>query len=414
MKKFSTDLQLGVLFTSHLAILFTGMGLFPILPVYAQRFGASPSAVGAYLAFTYASITLGTMLPGWLAGRVARKPLFLVAGLAGLPALVGMGYVTALWQLFLLTGEVWFTAGVGITLVQTLTGLMSQAENRSRSFGLQSLASPLAALLGGATVGWMVDAHGFRNTFVVLALVWFLWPLLSGVLLRDPSYTVSSGKARVALSPGQPESAKTRASYPLVMVGVLLAALAISAGRLGLSMTMNAQHYKTAEISSTTVVSGLMVLPLLMVMRISVKRLGSRFFLFAGFAAAVVGIGIVIFASRLQHFWVAAVLLLAAQSINRSMSYAFAAEILSPAEMSKKLPWAGTSNWAASIAGFASIGPGMLLLGNHLFFTVIALLPLLAMALIGYAAPRETHYSSQRSIDSNMDLQVRIDPKNGC
>jgi hypothetical protein len=275
---------------------------------------------------------------------------------------------------------------------------MSHAENRSKSFGLQSLASPLAALLGGATVGWMVDAHGFRSTFVVLALVWLMWPLLSGFLLRDQSPAVSSGQGGAALSPGQPEPAKTRVSYPLVMVGVLLAALAISAGRLGLSMTMDAQHYKPAEISSTTVVAGLMVLPLLIVMRSSVRQLGSRFFLFAGFMASIAGIGIVIFASRLQHFWVAAVLLLAAQSINRSMSYAFAAEILSPAEMSKKLPWAGTANWAASIAGFASIGPGMLLLGNQLFFSVIALLPLLAMALISYAAPRETHHSSPNAM----------------
>ena len=398
MKKYRNHLQLGVLFASHLAILFTGMGLFPILPVYAQRFGASPSAVGAYLAFTYASITVGTMVPGWLAGRVARKPLFLAAGLAGLPALVGMGRVTALWQLFLLTGLVWFTAGVGITLVQIFTGLISPAENRSRSFGLQSLASPLAALLGGATVGWMVDAHGFRSMFVVLGLVWLMWPLLSSLLLQDQPPAIPSGAARAALSSGQPKLAKTSASYPLVMVGILLAALAISAGRLGLSLTMNAQHYKTAEISSTTVVAGLMVLPLLMVMRTSVRRLGSRFFLFAGYMASIAGIGMVIFASRLQLFWVAAVLLLAAQSINRSMSYAFAAEILSPAEMSKKLPWAGTANWAASIAGFASIGPGMLLLGNHLFFSVIALLPLFAMVLIGYAAPREKHYSSPNAM----------------
>ena len=43
------------------------------------------------------------------------------AGLLGIPALVLMGHVTAMWQLIALTGIVWFTGGIGLSLVSGRT-----------------------------------------------------------------------------------------------------------------------------------------------------------------------------------------------------------------------------------------------------------------------------------------------------
>src|SRR5512135_340585 len=47
--------QLLYLFVSSFIILFVGMGLFPVLPVYAAEFGASRTVIGIYYALMYAA-----------------------------------------------------------------------------------------------------------------------------------------------------------------------------------------------------------------------------------------------------------------------------------------------------------------------------------------------------------------------
>ena len=114
------------LFLCNFAILFVGFGVFPLLPVYAARFGATPTLIGFYLAATYLAITLGTLLTGWLSGRVPRKVVFVTAGVLGVLALFLMGQATTFWQVVLLTGVVWFTGGIGLSLVSVFIGLHAE------------------------------------------------------------------------------------------------------------------------------------------------------------------------------------------------------------------------------------------------------------------------------------------------
>src|SRR5574337_1132342 len=54
--------QLLYLFASSFIILFVGMGLFPVLPVYATEFGASRPVIGIYYALMFAANAVGAML----------------------------------------------------------------------------------------------------------------------------------------------------------------------------------------------------------------------------------------------------------------------------------------------------------------------------------------------------------------
>jgi MFS family permease len=87
--------QLFFLFFCNFVTWFVGMGLLPVLPLYASQFGASPTMVGFYLAFTYLSITVGTILAGRLAGKVGAKSVFIGGGIIGIPTL-GMLWIT--WE----------------------------------------------------------------------------------------------------------------------------------------------------------------------------------------------------------------------------------------------------------------------------------------------------------------------------
>ena len=77
------DAQLLYLFASSFIILFVGMGLFPVLPVYAAEFGATRTVIGLYYALMYAANAAGAMLTNRLAARLTHKGLFVAVGALG-------------------------------------------------------------------------------------------------------------------------------------------------------------------------------------------------------------------------------------------------------------------------------------------------------------------------------------------
>ena len=58
--------QVANLFLCSFIILFVGMGLSPLLPIYAAQFGATPTVAGFYLAVVYIANAIGSMLTSWL------------------------------------------------------------------------------------------------------------------------------------------------------------------------------------------------------------------------------------------------------------------------------------------------------------------------------------------------------------
>ena len=84
------------------ALDMVGFGIMlPVLPLYAEEFGASPAVAAAVLAVFSAAQMVAAPLWGRLSDRVGRKPV-LVAALVGssLGSLV-TGLAGALWVLFL-------------------------------------------------------------------------------------------------------------------------------------------------------------------------------------------------------------------------------------------------------------------------------------------------------------------------
>src|SRR5512139_1082094 len=181
------DGQLLYLFASSFIILFVGMGLFPVLPVYATEFGATRTVIGLYYALMYAANAAGSMLTNRLAARLTHKGLFVAVGALGIPALLLLGQASALWQVVGLTTIVWFCGGVGLALVTVFTGQQSGSKSRGKSFSLMFLAFPLGALFGGILVGRLVTAAGYHAMFVVLGAVWAILPVIGIFKLKIAS-----------------------------------------------------------------------------------------------------------------------------------------------------------------------------------------------------------------------------------
>jgi MFS family permease len=396
--------QLAALFLCNIAILFVGFGVFPLLPVYASRFGAAPSMIGVYLALVYIAISLGTMLPGWLSGRISPKLVFVTAGCLGVPALVLLGHAVAFWQVVALTAIVWFTGGIGIALVGVFTGRFAGKDQRGKWFGLIGLTTPLGAVIGGASVAWLVQRQDYSVMFTTLGLVYGLWPLVGLLLVRDkpasPATPIGSSNV-LQVRPGR--------TFTLLIISVLLVAMTISISRLGLSLSMKAGQFSPAAIAGTNVVGGLVTIPFVLGFGLLSDRVGRRPLLTFGCLLAALSAVLLVGASQLWHFWVVSALVLVARSLSTSLASALATDILAPEVLGKVLPRLSSMNWVAGVLGFAGSGYVIEKLGENNLYWMATLFALAAAAIVGLMIGRGQESDSEPDLRRTESLSPCVE-----
>lgn len=347
--------QLAILFLCNLIIVHVGMGLFPILPLYATTFGATPAMIGLYLAAISIAITVGNMVPGWLTGLLSQRTIFIAAGILGIPALILIGQATALWQVIVLTAIVWFCGGVDLALATVYTALIADENHRGSSFSLMALAAPVGALIGGITVGQLVDLQGYPTMFAVLGVTWVVLPLVGLFALPDEQATLAAGAGETDAQKAHGAFQLSRTYYALVVV-TLLAAAATNIGRLGTSLSMQALTYSASAVASTATVSGLIAIPVTLLAGSLSDRFGRRSFLVASYVLVAGGPLMLTAATNLWQFWGAATLTLVGMCAGGAVSTAFATDVLPKDTLSRGLPWLSATKHLAGVVTFASAG----------------------------------------------------------
>lgn len=363
--------------------LFVGMGLFPLLPLYAAQFGASHTIIGVYYAVTYASSVAGIAVTSWLGERLPRHVVFVIGGALGVPALALLGHATALWQVVLLTGMIWFSGAITIALVNVFTGLIAESGQRGVSFSLMVVAYPLGAIMGSSAVSQLVTWYGYAPMFTVLAAVWTILPLLGALGLggiQDTRTACAEAVARTAPPLGP--------SFRFLLAASLLAAIAINVGRLGISLSMESMAFSASAIGSTGLVSGLIAAPLTLFIGWVSDRVGHQRLLMLGYALAIGGAVVLLDASQLWHFWVAATLLFLAWCVNSSVSTALAANTLAPEALGRGLPRLNAMDSFGSIVGFASAGYILDTFGATTLYCLAAVLVALAAPVLSLVTHR--------------------------
>jgi MFS family permease len=344
-----TNKHFFYLFAGNFAVLFTGMGLFPLLPLYAATLGATPTLVGFYFASIFAANALGPIAAGWLSHYLATRTTFVAAGIAGVVALILLGQATSLTQAILLTAIIWFAGGVSLTLVTVLVGMRTSAANRGRWFSILAVASPLGALLGSAIVGQIVAHFGYTAAFCFLAAVWGVLPLIGLWRLPQPQQPVTTRSSTDRAAPFG------RLFYLLLSV-CFLGAMALSVGQLGMPLSMQMLAFSAAAVASTSTVGGLVAIPVVLFIGSLSDRWGRERLLMATYLLAATGIGLLTVADQLWHFWLAASLIMVAASASAAIVSALAADWLPPASLSRGLPWLGFIGSGAGILSFAFSG----------------------------------------------------------
>jgi len=137
-----------------------GFGLIlPLLPFYAEEFGATPTLVGLLVASNAAANLFGAPILGRLSDRFGRRPILLASISSTFVGFLILGAANALWMLFLarvLDGLI----GGNISVAQAYISDITDEENRAKGLGLIGAAFGLGFIIGPA-LGGVLSQFGF-------------------------------------------------------------------------------------------------------------------------------------------------------------------------------------------------------------------------------------------------------------
>ena len=159
----------GTIWTT-VAVDLIGFGIvLPVLPLYAERFGATPMQIGALLASFSVAQLLFAPVWGWVSDRIGRKPVLVLslAGTAVGSVLTGLaGSLTILFFARVLDG----ISGASVSVAQASVADVATPKERARLFGLLGTAFAVG-FIGGPAIGALAALWSARVPFLVAGAI---------------------------------------------------------------------------------------------------------------------------------------------------------------------------------------------------------------------------------------------------
>jgi MFS transporter, DHA1 family, tetracycline resistance protein len=156
--------------------------MLPLLPFYAEHFGASPQMATTLIAsYAVAQLVSGPIL-GRASDRIGRKPVIIVSQIGTFIGFLTIGAANSLWMLFLGRMIDGFTAG-NLSIAQAYISDVTRPENRTRSFALIGIAFGSGFLFGPPLSGELTHHFGFAAPAFMAAALSLTSIVLSATLL---------------------------------------------------------------------------------------------------------------------------------------------------------------------------------------------------------------------------------------
>ena len=175
-----------------LIVLIDVLGLtiiLPLLPFYAEKFGATPLVVGLLVSsYAVCQLVSGPVLGQW-SDHIGRKPLLLLSQFGTFCGFLVLAFAGSLWVVFLARVIDGLTAG-NLSLAQAYMSDVTEPQDRARAFGKIGVAFGVGFFLGPAMTAFL-----FRYGYYA--------PILAAAAL-----SATSMLATATLLPGGPGPAR--------------------------------------------------------------------------------------------------------------------------------------------------------------------------------------------------------------
>ncbi|HEY7685405.1 MAG TPA: MFS transporter [Gemmatimonadales bacterium] len=286
------------LFVIWLTILIDLMGfgiVMPILPYYAQRFGAHGLGYGALVGAFSLMQFLATALLGRLSDRVGRRPILLTTMLLNAAGYVLFAFAPS-YFLLLVSRLVSGFAGGNISAAQAYVADITSAEDRSKGMGLIGMAFGLGFIIGPG-IGVLAAHYGGHAGPGLVAAGLSLVNLVSAYWILPESLKQEHRSARdiwpfghMAEALAHPELRALMlvwAIAPFAFAGYTVALPLWAAASLGWEEKQLGAFFVVVGAVAAIVQGGLF--------RLLTKRVGDRALLIAGMFGMALAIGAVPF-----------------------------------------------------------------------------------------------------------------------
>jgi len=179
----------GVVWTT-VAIDLIGFGIvLPILPQYAERFGAGAAVIGVLSASFSLMQLLFAPIWGRLSDRIGRKPILLVSLFGTAVGSLLTGLAPALWVLFagrIIDG----ISGASVSVAQAAVADLSSPRQRARLMGFIGAAFGVGFVVGPA-IGSLAALGGPKVPFLVASAIAAVNGLIAIVRLPETAHGVA-------------------------------------------------------------------------------------------------------------------------------------------------------------------------------------------------------------------------------
>jgi len=272
--------------------------ILPLLPFYAEKLGASPTAVGLLVsAFAFCQLLSGPFLGRW-SDRIGRKPLLLLSQAGTLVSRLLLAWAGTLWLVYLARIIDGLTAG-NLVLAQAYIADVTEPQHRTRAFGLIGISFGIGFLLGPAISGALA---GFGLAVPILASAGLsaLSIVATAVLLpaHRPVESGAEGRRLSLLAWGEYLQFFRRPGLGRLLFQYFCFVMAFAGFVGGLALflerrlTWNGQPYHVREVSFVFAYAGLLGIAVQGVLGRLVRRFGEPALVAAGFVAMAIGYGL--------------------------------------------------------------------------------------------------------------------------
>jgi MFS family permease len=147
--------------------------MLPLLPFYAEHFGASPAVVGLLVGtYAFCQLVAGPVL-GQISDRVGRKPVLAVSQIGTCAGLLLLAWAPNLALVFAARVLDGLTAG-NLSTAQAYIADTTAPKERARAFALIGIAFGIGFLVGPGASGYLTHHFGFRMPILGAAGLSFL------------------------------------------------------------------------------------------------------------------------------------------------------------------------------------------------------------------------------------------------